>query len=793
MIRNYFKTAWRNLFRQRTYSLFNLLGLSLGISCALLLTLHIKEELSYEKGFSKHERIYRFATTEWSKSSPSLAGELLKYFPEIKSITRFADAGTSVVNYGPEKKAESKGLFADSTAIDMFDLKAIAGNPTRALGEPNSIVITRSMSKIFFGEKDPIGQKLSFNDKEEAWVRAVIEDLPANTHLRFDYLISMPTFYEYVPRNWLDNRSWMFGWTYILFNSTRDRLSAEKRMNDFWMKYREDNPNRKEVADEAATIRLQPLTDIHLKSNLIQEMGPNSSIIYIYIFIAVEVLLLLIACVNFINLFTTQALKRLKEVAIRKVLGARKMQLILQFLSEAFILTILSGIIAILFYQAVLPFYNNIAGKHVSPTEILSPGNLWILAAIIFFTGLISGLFPALFISGFQPADSLKTSKIPKSTANLLRKGLVVFQFVAAGFLIISTVLIYQQMKLFHNKQLGFDKDQVLVLNLYGNLKEKVLTHPEVIKNELLSNPDIISVGRSSNIIGDDLSVESVTPVNSLAGKQYPDMRVFRIDDNYLKVLNIRLKDGRNFSKEFNDSASFIINEKAAEALELKNALGADIINNTRGLKGKIVGIVNDFNFSSLHSRVEPLVLEYAPDWAGKMLIKIRAGKDAAAIGFLKNKIEAIAPGTLFSYGFLDETISGMYRKENNMSQVLKVFTILSIIISSLGLFGLAAHASETRTKEIGIRKVIGASMRNLLQLLSRDFIILVLIGNIIAWPLAWYAVNKWLQGFTYKIDIGWGVFLFSAILTIVIALVTIGYHCVKTARANPVISLRSE
>jgi putative ABC transport system permease protein len=794
MFKNFFKVAFRNLFRQKGYSLLNLVGLSLGIACGLLLTLHIKEELSYEKSFPNHERIYRVVTTEWSKSHPPLAGELKKYFPEIKSVARFSDAGTSVVNAGPERKSECKGYFADSSVMEVFGFKPVLGDVVKALSEPYSIVITRSMSEKFFGKNDPLGQQLIFNNKDTAHVRAVIEDLPANTHLKFDYLYSMTTFYKWVNQRQLDSRGWMFGWTYVLFNNKEDVKKVEKKFTGFWLNYYGGNQNKQEVTEDAKTIRFQPVTDIHLTSNLIQEMGPNSSIVYVYIFIAVEVLILLIACVNFINLFTTQALKRLKEVAIRKVLGAQKLQVVLQFLGEAFILTILSGLAAIALYEVALPFYNNIAGKQVTASEIFRPANLAILLGIIFFAGLLSGLFPALFISRFDPASSLKGAKLPKSSANYLRKGLITFQFVVAGFLLISTILIYQQMQLFRDKQLGFDKDNVVSIKLYGQLSKSFLKDQDVIKNELLSNPDIVAVGRSSNLIGDDLSVESVTPVNNEStDREYPSVRVFRVDDGYLNVLNIQLKEGRNFSRAFNDSASFIINEKAAQVLGLKQPLGSTVVSNTMGVQGKIVGIMKDFHFTSLHNQIEPLVLEYKPKWTGNLLVRIKAGKSSEAVAFLQKKVEKIAPGTLFSYGFLDDHINGLYKKEDNMSQVLKLFTFLSIIISCLGLFGLAAHAAEMRTKEIGIRKVIGADLSSLLKLMSKDFIILVLIGNLVAWPLAWYAINKWLQTFTYRINIHWQVFLISALITFVIAMLTISYHCIKTARTNPVKSLKTE
>lgn len=794
MLKNFFKLAIRNLFRQKGYSLFNLIGLSLGIACGLLLTLHIKEELSYEKDFSKHDRIYRMVTTEWSKSSPPLAGEMMKYFPEIKSIARFSQRGTDAVNTSFNTQGKSTGFFADSSAIDMFDLKTISGNPVKALSEPSTVVITRSMAQKLFGKREAIGQKLVFGDKEEMWIGAVISDLPSNTHLKFDYLASMPTFYKYSSRNWLDNKGWMFGWTYVLFNKKDDIVKAKARLKDFYIKYYNPSPQQREEAiREIEKARFQSLTDIHLKSDLIQEMGPNSSIIYIYIFIAVEIMILLIACVNFINLFTTQALKRLKEVGMRKLLGASKRQLILQFMGEAFILTILAGLLAVVIYQVSLPFYNNITGRQVTIWEIFKPGNLAIITGIILFVGLTSGLFPALFISGFEPIHSLKAARTPKSSAIYLRKGLVVFQFIVSGLLIISTVLIYQQMQLFKNKKMGFDKEQVIIAQLYGNLKEKLITKPEVLRNEILKNPDILAVGKASNIIGDDLSVESVIPVGTPAGDQYPSVRVMRVDENYLNVLNIHLKEGRNFSTAFNDSASFIINEKAAEVLKLKNPLNSMIVNNSMGLQGKVVGVIDNFHFASLHHQVEPLVLEYKPWWTGNMLIKIKAGKTAEAIDFLKKKIAAISPNTLFSYGFLDDRVAGLYQKENNMSVILKMFAALAIIISCLGLFGLIAHASEIRTKEIGIRKVIGASLGNLIGLLSKDLILLVLAGNLIAWPLAWWAINKWLQEFTYKINISWTVFALSTIITLLIAAVTIAWHCLKTANANPVKSLRTE
>lgn len=793
MLKNYLKIAWRNLFRQKTYSLLNLLGLAIGISCGLLLTLHIREELSYEKDFPRHRLIYRLASTEWSKSSPPVGGELQQFFPEIDGVARFADRGTEVVKAGPNVQGESKGYFADSSVIDVFDIKAVAGNPTDALRQPDAIVITRSMARKYFGNRDPLNQQMTFSDEEKKWVRAVIEDQPTNSHIRFDYLASMAGLYQHLSARQLNARGWMFGWTYCVFRDEAAAAKAKTRLEDFFMKFYADWGTPDEITPEARKWRFQPITDIHLRSNLIQEMGPNSSMIYVYIFIGVQVLILLIACVNFINLFTTQALKRIKEVGIRKILGANRGRLVLQFMGEAFILTLLAAILAVALYQAALPFYNRLSGNTVSLFELVKPVNLLLIGGMVLITGLLSGIFPALFVTRFGAVRSLKAHQMPGSSAAWLRKGLVVFQFVVSGLLIISTVLIYQQTQLFSEKELGFDRNNVIVARLYGNLKEQAVKHPDVLEQALRRHPEVTGIAKASNIIGDGLSVETITPLNPPPGKEYASMQVMRVDDHYLDVMKIPVTSGRNFSRTFNDTNAYIINEKAAALLGLKDPIGAPILNQAMGAQGRIVGIIKDFHFASLHQQIEPLALEYKPEWTNGLLIKTNTANTASLIGALEKDLKAIAPGTLFSHGFLDDRISGLYKKENSMSSVLQVFAVLAIVLSCLGLFGLIAHATETRTKEIGIRKVVGAGIGSILTLLSKNFLLLVLLGNLIAWPVAWYAANQWLQEFTYRINISWTVFATATGLTVLLALLTIAYTCIKAAMANPVKSLRSE
>ncbi|HEY6902595.1 MAG TPA: ABC transporter permease, partial [Puia sp.] len=657
MLKNFFKIALRNLFRQKTFSLLNLMGLSLGIACILLLALHVKEELSYDKNFPKHDRIYRMVWDDWSKSSPPLAAAMQGYFPEIAATARFSQAGNSVFYTTDGKKGDGLGYFADSSAPKVFDFKTVAGDPVAALSDPQAIILTRSMAHRFFGDKDPIGQQLTADDQYKVFVKAVIEDLPANTHLHFDYLMAMTTFAKYINPGGMGSKGWMFGWTYVLLNRPEDVQKVKARLQDFYVHYRNDITDKQDALKQAALFRLQPLTDIHLHSNLIQEMGANSSIVYIYIFIGIGALILLIACINFVNLFTTQTLKRLKEVAVRKVLGAPRTQLVAQFLGEAFILAVSSAVLAIFLYELALPFYNSLTGRQAEVTQLLRPSNLLLILGIVVITGLLSGLFPALFISGFQPASTLKGNKLPGSPAALLRKGLVVFQFIAAGFLIISTVLVYRQMMLFHNKQLGFDKDQVAIIRYYGDLKKKLQDKPDLIKTEFLSNPDILSVAQTSNIIGDDLSVEYVVPANTDPNKQYSNVRVYRVDENYLPTLNIQLKEGRNFSRDFHDSVAFILNESAAKALGSGKPLAAGtmLINHDGGnLSGPVVGIVKDFHYRSLHSQIEPLVLEYHPKWTGNLLVKMRAGSTARSIAFLRDKVAQLTPNELFICDFLD-------------------------------------------------------------------------------------------------------------------------------------------
>jgi len=792
MLKNYFKVASRSIVRQKVYNILNVAGLATGIAAGLIIATHIREELSYEKSFSGYENIYRIHREGWAKSSPLLAEEIKEFIPEIESIARFSLYGTLVVNTDANNPGEVTGYYADSTILNLFQLKLVEGdsNPLAAAG---TVVITRQMAKRYFGEVSPIGKILKFDNQKEFPVTAVMEDLPGNTHLKFDYLISMPTFYLDVPADWVSKRGWMTMFTYARIKEDAFPKVLE-RMPQFIRKYYVGHPEIEKMVESKAW-QLMPLKEIHLHSHLENEMQPNSDIAYLYIFIGVELLILIMASVNFMSLFTTQAIKRIKEVGMRKIMGARPIQVMLQFLTEVLLLTSSAVVFAIVIYSLALPYYNNLSGRTLAFVRILEYNNLVTIGIILLLVIVISGLYPALFIAHFKAGSFLKESKLPSSLPNRIRNSLVVFQFFVSISLVAASLLIQQQLNLMKNRDLGFDKDQVVNVKLYGHLWWRTFSETDVVKNEFLKNPDILAVGRAGSVIGERLSMETVVP----AGKdpdldKIPTVRVLRIDDGYLDVMNIELADGRNFSREFNDTASYIINEKAAKLFGFTSPTNESLDNFSRNhRKGKIVGVVKDYHFASLHDEIEPLIIEYEPGATSYLTLKIRAGKTKEALAAIRNTVQALAPNSFFSYEFLDDRLNAIYKPEDNMGKVLQFFSLLAITIACLGLLGLTAYTVERRTKEIGIRKVLGANLSAIILLISSRFLRLVLLGFAMAIPITWYAMDKWLNNFAYKIEMEWWVFVGSGLAVLVMAVLITGFHSIKAAAANPVDSLKTE
>jgi putative ABC transport system permease protein len=603
----------------------------------------------------------------------------------------------------------------------------------------------------------------------------------------------MATFYQNVSPGWTGSRGWMVMYTYARFKSDKEYEATRLAWPAFISRFYEGESNRDELVAQEI-LRFTPLKDIHLHSNLEQEMGANSSILYVYVFIAVEILILVVACANFMSLFTTQAIKRMKEVGMRKIMGAKPRQLMTQFFAEVLLLAFLSLVLAIVFYQLALPLYNSISGKSLGVWQIFDRQNLALIGSLLLFIVIASGLYPAFFISRFKAGSFMKEERLPNSMPNRVRNGLVVFQFTVSIMLIASSIFVQQQMTLMRNADLGFDKDQVVNIKLYGQMWQKATNEAEYVKREFLKNPDILAVGRTGNMVGDDLSVETVLPEGKEnEADKYPSSRVMRVDEGYLDAMGITLLAGRNFSTEFNDSASFIINESAARRMDLKDPIGQRIRNTTMNYTGTIIGVVKDYHFASLHSIIEPLIIEYKPDWTGLLTVKLRAGKTREAMAHIRKTIDTIAPNSLFVYSFLDDKLNSLYKSEDSMGKVFQFFSGLAIIIACLGLLGLAAYTIESRAKEIGIRKVLGATVAGIISLVSSRFFRLVLASFIIAVPLTWYGMHRWLQSFAYKIPIEWWVFALTGAIILVLAAAVVSFHTLSAAWRNPVKSLRYE
>jgi putative ABC transport system permease protein len=791
MFRNYVRIAWRNFVKHRTFSLINIVGFALAMASCFLIIFHIRSEVSYETIYPNYENIYRAHVPEWAKSAPPLAQSMKDFFPEIEKTVRFYDWSiATVLSYNDYNTILDVALLADSTAIDVFNYEFIEGDPKTSLRVPYTAVITESLAKRLFNNDDALGKTVKM-DREEYTISGVIKDLPENTHIRFDMLIAFSTMYKAIPEQWTSSRGWMGSFTYLVIAPGQIE-NVRSKLPDFQVKFYEtwDTPER---LRQKKMLALTPIKDIHLHSHLEQEMSENSNASYLYIFAAVALFILLIAAVNFINLNISLAFRRMKETGLRKVMGAVRSQLVKQYLAETLVTSVVALLLALGLFFLVIPNYNALAGRDVTFMDVFTPANVAILLSLIVGVSLLAGAYPAFFMSRFKPTDALKTQKGPGSSTPFIRKSLVVFQFAVSAFMIASTIVIVRQMSFFQTQDLGFNKEQVVAVKLYGELSEKMAQTPDAIKTELKKDPAVVTIGLSSNLPGDMISVEGVVPEGADPNAQFPSFRVMRIDENMLSTLQIPIIEGRGFSLEFNDSAKFIVNKAALKALNITNAIGTRITNQTRSQTGPIVGVVDDYHFASLHNAVEPLLLEFSPQWTDNILVKLNTNDIPGALKHIENTLKAIAPSNLFIYNFYDDKWNAQYKEEQKMNVLFNIFSVFMIVISCIGLFGLSAIMLQTRRKEIGIRKVVGASTPTIVRLMSKEFVLLVLIGVVIGLPLAWFAMNTWLSRFAYKINVTPDVFVISVGVCVLIAFGSVFYNALRAAHTNPVESLRSE
>ena len=796
MIRNYLKIAYRSLNRHKFFSLVNICGLAIGIAAFGIIALYVTDELSYDRYNVKADRIFRVVQHgRWGKGSFDLAitsapyGPALKAdYPEVEDAVRIDPEGGGKISYKEKQIMAPDVAFADNSLFNLFSFHFLEGDPRSALSQPHSIVLTETLAqKLFDDPSSAVGKTILFDKKNPVTVTGVMEDVPSNSHFAFSAFRSFNS--DYTDR-WANADLF----TYVLLRRPDEYKKIEASSPAFYDKYL-----KTELAGIQFRMELQPLTSIHLHSHLQFEMGNNGSMTYIYVFTIVALLILSLAVVNYVNLTTARSIVRIREIGIRKVIGSGRLSLVLQFFSESMLVTLLASLIGIVLVQLTLPFFNELSGKSLDIWQLGFVRSILLFAGIALISGFFSGLYPALFLSGFAAIPALKGQLGNQSTTLLFRKTLVTFQFVITVMMIIGSCVIYQQLHYVMNKDLGFNKSHLLSFHIHSKTARKAV---EALKTELLQSPLIESAAAAGNPIGNNDIGETDFNLGP-DGNTAPDTKIVEqliIDEDFIPAMQIKLLQGRNFEKGTLDSVqnAIIVNQTLVNELGWKDPVGMRV--RTGIDKGvlqwsTIVGVIRDFNTYSLQHKVAPVKLILAPTANDKDNLYVRlSGKNIpAALGYLKTIYRKFDPDNPLDYQFLDRNFAQQYQTEKKQGSFLLIFTVLSICIACLGLFGLVTFTAQQRVKEIGIRKVLGASAASIVTLLSREILYQVILATALAAPLAGLAMNKWLQGFAYRIAIPWWVFVGAGLVVLLITFLTISIRSVQAAFANPALSLRSE
>ncbi len=813
MFRNYLTIAWRNFRKQRGLSFINIFGLAVGLASCLLITLYVLDELSYDRYNAKANRIYRIHTdvkfggndNQSAVTADPIGPTLKQDYPQVEQFVRLHQRGTWLVKRAGSTNSlrEDNITFADSTLFDVFTLPLISGNPKAALTSPNTIVISESAAKRHFGEQNPMGQTLTFNNDQNFKVTGVMRDMPINSHFRSDFFPAMLSD-GYQWGQWLSSNHH----TYIVLREGTNYRQFEKNLDAVVEKY--VGPEALQFigvtmaqfrqAGNRFRFSLMPLTDIHLYSKQAHELAPNSDVQYVYIFSIVALFILLIAGINFMNLATARSANRAKEVGVRKVLGSERQQLIGQFMTESVLMTVLAMILALIMVAVSIPFFNGLAAKQLSINSLFSPYWLPVLVLLPMAVGLLAGSYPAFFLSSFKPISVLKGRINVSFKGAGLRSGLVVFQFMMSVVLIVGTIIVYRQITYIQCKNLGFNRDQVITVNdVYAIGKQA-----ETFKEEVLRLPGVVRGSISGYLpTPSNRNNTGFFPEGEIDQAKAVSMQYWGVDYDYIKTFGMQLVRGRDFSQSFgSDSSGIILNETAAKLWGDKNIIGKRITEfadpNAKNIKVyTVIGVVKNFHFESLRQNIGALAMVLnANSGAASFRLggtPLNSTNLPALINQIETKWKQAAPGQPFSYAFLEDSFDAMYRAEQRIGTIALTFAVLAILIACLGLFGLAAFMAEQRTKEIGVRKVLGASVLSIASLLSRDFLKLVLIAIVIASPIAWWAMTQWLADFAYKINIEWWMFALAGTLAVGIAVLTVSFQSIKAALMNPVKSLRSE
>lgn len=819
MLKNYIIIAYRSLLKKLGYSLVNIFGLSAGITVCLLIVIFVQYELSYDT-FQKDDvyrmalnRVYPEREVDYAFIPHSIGPQLVEDFPEVKNMTRILQAGGPVViRYEDNFFYEEKILFADSTIFDVLYIPLVEGDPATALKEPNSLVLTESMVKKYFGDKDPMGEAME-TAQGNFIVRGIAKDYPANSHFEFDFLASVITFPFITQPQWIGFDTI----TYLELTPGADPKKLEANLPEFIKKYAAGPIQQRNgisydeyvAAGNGYIYSIHRIQDLHLHSNLEGEIKANGNITYVYIFISAAVFILLIACINFMNLSTARSTERAKEVGIRKVLGSVRQQLIYQFITESVLITVVSSVIAFVALVLVLPIFSSVSNRALSADFLLEPLTLGVMLLVIFLIGFLAGIYPAFVLSSFQPASVLKGKMQTSKYGVLLRNGLVVFQFAISITLISCTIIIFNQMNFLMNKSLGYEKDHVVVVESVFTVNNdnfqtenpdpaQIKSRFETFQNEMLKVQGVKNAAYTSSMPGDALP-GFIVRVPGSGEKESLMARGVAVNETFFETMQIELLQGRQFSKNFNDSLSMILTESTVTKLGLTDPIGKKIVNVNGGdddVTFTIVGVVSDFHLQSLHVGLEPLVLisSYGPGgFVNKMTVKVDPQQMQTALNGMEENWSRFARNTPFRYYFLDENLKRFYDTEKTSGDIFSIFTSLAILIACIGLFGLAAYTAGQKRKEIGVRKVMGASVFSIMFLLSKDFTKLILMAVLVSVPIAWLGMSKWLDNFAYRTDISIWTFLTAAVVAVIIGWITVSYQSFTAASMNPVKSLRTE
>ncbi len=775
MLINYLKITIRNIRRHKAYSFINIAGLAIGIASCMLIMLWVQDELSYDRFHEHSDSLYVATFSNGSLVTPTaLSGFLKAEYPEVLHTSRFGGMGSNLLKYEDKEIYESGGVVVDPDFVKMFTIPFLKGDRETSLNDPHSILISEKLAHKYFGNKDPIGETMTFGTRIDLKVTGVFEDYPSNSHIRFEYILPLA-----LTKLWnRDLNTWEYNniRTYVQLQERTPVKSVDSKISDVVERHR---------PQDQRPLSLQPVTQLRLNP-----YRGRGTLTYVYLFSAMAFFILLIACINFINLTTAKSSTRAKEVGVRKTVGACRAHLIRQFFGESLFLTLIATAVGIGLAVLVLPRFNNLSGKTFTWEVLLQQAVLFGILCILILTVLIAGSYPALFLSRFQPARVLTGKLKTGMKGGMLRKVLVVVQFSLSVFLVLGTVMIYRQVHFLQEHDVGYDREHVVIFGVSG----QIIQNRDTIKTMLLSNPniqhvtlvDIAPYRWQSNAGVGDVHWEGKT-------NQQVKMVMTSVDYDFLDTFGLEMAEGRFFSKEYSTDAteSFVVNQAAVKAMEMDDPIGKEL--KVWDLSRRIIGVVKDYHFESLHKPIIPMAMRIDPRWYQQACVRISPRRVSETLAFLEKKWKEGHPRYPFEYQFLDDMIHSLYRSEQSIGTVVTVFTVLALFISCLGIFGLSSYTAEQRTKEIGIRRVLGASVSSVVKHISKEFVFLVIIANVIAWPLAYFLISQWLQRFAYRIAMGWWTFVLVGIVIFVLSLFTISWQIIRAATANPVDSLRYE